>query len=71
MSNEKHVDGTADGRYNIYTNGLGTNQDGDGFAHDDIWANVNKNDDVTHSGMADRSDQRDKIIRGLGGAALR
>ncbi|NQX04988.1 hypothetical protein HQQ82_09270 [Rathayibacter sp. VKM Ac-2856] len=71
MSNEKHVDGTANGRYDIYSNGLGTNKAGDGFAHDHIFANVNKNGDVTNSGMVDRSDQRDKVIRGLGGAALR
>lgn len=69
-SNEKHVDGLNNGRYDIYSNGLGTNRDGDGYAHDHLHMNVDKHGDVTHSGLADRSDRRDNIIRGLGRAAL-
>jgi len=69
-NNEKHVDGLDSGRYDVYSNGLGANQEGDGFAHDHLYMSVDKAGDVTSSGMADRSDQREKIIRGLGGAAL-
>ncbi|MHA3724048.1 hypothetical protein ACXR2T_09240 [Leucobacter sp. HY1910] len=69
-NNEKHEDGLNNGRYDIYSNGLGTNRDGDGYAHDHLFMNVNKNGEVTSSGLADRSGRRENIVRGLGRAAL-
>ncbi len=69
-ANEKHVDGLANGRYDIYLNGLGTNQSGDGYHHDHIFMNVSAAGQVTQSGMADRSEERENLLRGLGRTAL-
>jgi hypothetical protein len=69
-ANEKHVDGLDNGRYDIYSNGLGTNQSGDGYLHDHLWMNVDSMGQVTQSGLADRSAERENLQRGLGRAAL-
>lgn len=62
---EKIVD--HDGKYNSYSNGM---NGPDGYHHDHLFAHYKKDGSISESGLADRSEERERLARGLGRAAL-
>lgn len=67
MSDWKLVDHSADGKVDLYMNGLGGH---DGLHHDHHWNHVRQDGTVSGFGLVDRSLEREAYLRYLGGTAL-